>query len=220
MSAQSGDVPTASSSVRAVSVRETATAYLDTLQRGFEILSVAAGIVIAIQAQILGTTIGISRNEETVSLGAVNVLFLGGLILDIMSASLAFLTSRWLQRLTIDEREFLEKTFASSESHDGHRTSDSPQLPPPKSVLDSKMAISFFARSLFVPFPLLLAGAACLVLGLLVYIWAQQALGVAVIVTVIYIFTLPFFFAVFLIGRDQQRRKEIIMRLSMSQGDW
>ncbi|KAG5650163.1 hypothetical protein H0H81_000500 [Sphagnurus paluster] len=59
----------------------------------------------------MSTTMGIDRSQETPALRTVNALFLSGLILSLMSASLAFLTARWLQRFSQKERNHFSEVF-------------------------------------------------------------------------------------------------------------
>ena len=49
---------------------------------------------------------------EDVAIRAVNAFWVGGLVLDVLAALLAFLTCRWLERLTDGEGEHLEKEFS------------------------------------------------------------------------------------------------------------
>ena len=58
-------------------------------------------------------TAGIPKSQQDRAIQAINSFFLSGLILDLMAAVLALLTARWLQRLTPDEKVFLERTFAA-----------------------------------------------------------------------------------------------------------
>ena len=76
------------------------------------------GFIAAIQGQLLATTIGIPARDETIAFRAINSFFMGGLVLDIMAAMLGYLTSRWLQRMTDEEKDFLEETFARRDAHD------------------------------------------------------------------------------------------------------
>lgn len=173
----------------------------------------------------MSITIGITGDEETIAIRAINAFFLGGLILDLMSAFLAFLTSRWLQRLTVAEKLHLEKAFRRQNLLAGRETaavecSESGQdvergLSPPNGL-----ACAFFAMSLFVPMPLLVIGVVCMTAGLLTYTWSQHATSVAIPVTVACVSTLPFVAGIFSIGRKERRRKAIIDRLSTMQGDW
>ena len=155
----------------------------------------------------MSITIGIRRSEETTAIRATNSLFLSGLILDLMAAGLAFLTARWLQRLSDDEQQHLEDAFKN-------RTGGK------KLGLLSDLFIRALAMSLFVPMPLLVIGIACMLAGLIIYVWSQHTIIVAILVTATFAATMPFVAGVFLIGQNPKRRAAIIDRLSTMQGDW
>jgi hypothetical protein len=186
----------------------------------------------------MSTTVASAEKQETTATRAINSLYISGLILDLMSASLAFLTSRWLQRLSSDEKELLEKEFDRQARETGReklevdeekggeekggeekggeeKAKDSKHLP-----RLHRLVYAWFSMSLFVPLPLLVLGVWCMLLGIYVYTWTQQPTVVAVIVTLAGIGTLPFLLGVFLIGREKGRRRVIIRRLSNMQGDW
>ncbi|KAF8517259.1 hypothetical protein BU17DRAFT_50071 [Hysterangium stoloniferum] len=157
------------------------------------------------------------------------------IILDLISACLAFLTSRWFQRLTNAEKDFLQKVFAAraretSEQADLHcrkpapkpsmeREDGDPLQSTPLSGID-KLAIPWYSMSLFVPMLLLVLGPMCMLAGLYTYTWSQHPLPVAIVVSFTGLVTVPFITGVFSIGRVSGRRKNIILRLSRMQGDW
>ncbi|RXW15378.1 hypothetical protein EST38_g10476 [Candolleomyces aberdarensis] len=115
----------------------------ETLSKGFNILTVAATFTCAIQAQIMGATVGVPKLDQDKALHAINSCFLAGLIFDLMAAVLAFVAARWLQRLTPDEKAFLEQQFTIVENgkvytHGG--TDDEPtlrQAPFPEPYIDA-----------------------------------------------------------------------------------
>lgn len=189
-------------------------------------------------------------SHETIAFRAINAFFLGGLILDIMSASLAFLTSRWLQRLTDDEKKLFEDKLTSVKKTRQKKSRASQAKQPTDDSLnctgvphaeqqiegdlnrdveqhshrDSQLLRSAFyswlSLSLFVPMPLLVLGVLSMVCGLYVYAWTQHPWIVATMFSIAGGATAPFLFGVFLIGQDPGRRKNIIHRLSRMQGDW
>lgn len=55
-------------------------------------------------------------SPETVAIRAINTFFLSGFVLDILASLLAFLTIRWLERLTKWERGHLEAMFSHRQS--------------------------------------------------------------------------------------------------------
>ena len=183
-------------------------------------------------------TAGIPKSQQDRAIQAINSFFLSGLILDLMAAVLALLTARWLQRLTPEEKDFLERTFAAAEhgKHSVPNDKDENSCPhssgPPNtddighSTLADRILCAWFATSLFVPMPLLTTGILCLVIGLYVFAWTQQTVIVAIWMTLAGAGTLPFLVGVFAIGRKhdgkavEKRRKLMIRNLSKMQGDW
>ncbi|KAG6908875.1 hypothetical protein DXG01_002949 [Tephrocybe rancida] len=164
----------------------------------------------AIQAQVMTATIGIGRDAETAALSAVNALFLAGLIFSITSAFLAFLTARWLQRLSNSERTRLEITFeAQSRKRRRRRISkrdnDVENRLPGSLIPDGseaskegrqpfarRLVYFYFAYSLFAPMTLLVTGVMCMAMGLWVFAWAEHSLAVGIVVTAVYFIILPF----------------------------
>ncbi|KAF5371383.1 hypothetical protein D9615_009699 [Tricholomella constricta] len=195
-----------------------------------------ATFMAAIQAQVMSTTIGLSRDQETAALRAVNALFLSGLIICVMAAFLAFLTARWLQRLTDDERMHLEVVFNNrtwrqhlrqTADHVIEQRDDGPSEKTPVTCqLDEQPSFlvrlihAYFAYSLFAPMTLLIIGVLCMTVGLLVLAWAEHSLAVAITLTVACLVVLPFPAGVFLIGDKRQTRIVIIQILSRKQGDF
>jgi hypothetical protein len=152
--------------------------------------------------------------QDTIAVRAIRAFFTGGLVLDIMSAMLGYLTGRWLQRLTAEEKTILEETFAYRNSR---MSRDRPTSY--NSTLE-RIYYTWLGLSLFAPMPLLLFGIACMMAGIYTYVWTQHPTVVAALVTVAGAVTLPFVFGDFYIGRDSERRKKVISRLSEMQGDW
>ncbi|KAG5641615.1 hypothetical protein DXG03_004638 [Asterophora parasitica] len=181
----------------------------------------------------MGITLGFTHEEETPALRAVNALFLCGLIFSLMSAFLAFLTARWLQRLTPEERAFLEAAFERHHRNDieltENATTRDPErglsvpsftTPTPAPHLLLRLLHVYFAVSLYVPMSLLVLGVACMLSGLLVYAWAEHALVVALTLTGACAAVLPFPLGVFLIRKRRATRMAIIDLLSRRKGDW
>ena len=68
--------------------------------------------------------------------------------------------------------------------------------------------------------PLLIFGIVCMMAGIYIYVWTQHSVIVASLVTLAGASPLPFIFGDFYIGRDGDRRRKLITRLSEMQGDW
>lgn len=188
----------------------------------------------------MSVSIGLTGADETAAIRATNALFLSGLILDLMAAFLSYLTSRWLQMLSNDEKDQLEKSFNKQQKialqrmerqsplvdiENGGR--DEPKSPQPTVDLEldhngwnDKLVEICFSTSLLVSMPILAIGALCMIIGLIVYTWSQHPTVVATVVTCIFAVNLPFLAGVILISRKRERRKAIIRRLSTMQGSW
>ncbi len=161
---------------------------------------------------------------------AVNALFLSGLIIDAMAAMIAFLGSRWLQRLSRAEKLFLEYEFEWQQGIEEKTVKANPIAfhlsrklvvnPGSRRWLDHRLAIWFFSASLSAPLPMLYFGCSCLALGILIYTWSEHSIGVGVVVSLVFLFTLPFLLAVVLIGKDTGRRKRIITTLAVDAQEW
>ncbi|KAJ3532028.1 hypothetical protein NMY22_g7912 [Coprinellus aureogranulatus] len=191
-------------------------AQFESLIKGFSALCVAAGFIAAIQSQILGYTI---NSEDTPSVRAVNALFLGGMLIDIMSAMMGYLTIRWLERMRDAEQDLLNKllhlkTNAEKAKRREPIDFDAEGIPSPRLVH------KFMALSLLIPLPFLIIGCICMLVGIYIYVWSQHPTSVAIAVTVLGGTTLPFILCDFCIGRNENRRKFIIRRICELQGDW
>jgi len=216
------------------------TDHVDVLCKGFEIIAFGATCLSAVQSQVMFSTLtGLS---DSTAVRAVNAFYLSGLIFDLIAACLAFLTSRWLQRLTNSEKHYLQDVFAvqakaASEGAGTPKLKSTPELersrspdqnnnPATSSVEEEpfsfleRIFISWFSLALFAPMVFLVLGGVCILAGLYTYTWSQQPLPVAVVVSFTGLSTLPFIIGVFAIGRVDQRRRRIIRRLSRIQGDW
>lgn len=200
--------------------------------KGFELLSLAATFVAAIQSQVMSTTIGLSRSDETPSLRTVNAFFLSGLTFDLVSAFLAFLTARWLQRLTDEERAHLEVVFEQAQNQHAPSSNTDPEAgvepgahqpapsPPDMRPFVARFIHAYCAHALFAPMTLLMLGVFCMAAGLLIFAWAEHSLAVAIVLTAVCLGLLPFPAGVFLIRRKASTRIAIIDILSKKQGDW
>jgi hypothetical protein len=177
-----------------------------------------AGFVCAIQAQIMSITLGLSIPEQTNSIRAINALYLGGLILDIASALLAFLSARWLERLSPEERLFLEETFTRQNEARRSTPRDPTRI---RRCWDPRRWFhTWMGYSLFCPMPLLVVGVNCMVAGIYIFAWTQQHIGVALAVTLTAACVVPMVLGDFYIGQNEARRRAVIERLSEMQGDW
>ncbi|KAG5650162.1 hypothetical protein H0H81_000499 [Sphagnurus paluster] len=82
------------------------------------------------------------------------------------------------------------------------------------------LAHVYFAYSLFVPLVLLILGISEMIMGLLVFAWAEHTLAVALVLTATCLLVMPFLLGVFLVGGDSKKRDAIVDILSRKQGDW
>src|SRR5277367_2150340 len=97
----------------------------------------------------MSVSIGIEADKQTTAVVVVNALFLSAFVLDVASAFLAFLTSRWFQQLNDEEKKYLEEVFSSSKESHSPSTSTSASL-------IQRLLHRWFALSLFVAMPLLI----------------------------------------------------------------
>ncbi|KAM6489889.1 hypothetical protein JOM56_014701 [Amanita muscaria] len=151
-------------------------------------------------------------SPETVAIRAANAFFLAGLVLDVLAALLAFLTTRWFERLTEEERTYLEAIFSQKQNNPAKRRW--------KMGSSQWFFYTWLGMSLFVPMPLLILGIVCMMVGIYTYVWTQLSVIVASLVTLAGAGPLPFIFGDFFIGGEPARRRNLIIRLSEMQGDW
>jgi hypothetical protein len=174
------------------------------------------GFVAAIQAQLMGFLI--SPDETLISNRVVNVFCYGGLILDVTAAMLAFLTGRWLDRLTESEKSLLEQKVSHNPSNSDV---DSLSFSPFQHSWSDTILCTWLSISLFIPLPLLVLGFMFMLAGVYANVWAHHSTVVASLVTLFGAATLPFVAGDFFIGRNRkERRMKVITRLSKMQGDW
>jgi hypothetical protein len=170
-------------------------------------------------------------------------LFLGGLLIDIMSAMMGYLTIRWLERMRDAEQKLLDKLLhlkTNGQKADATRPSvnaevgENDGVSRPNKRKDAgidfdresinisrpRLVHQFMALSLLIPFPFLVVGCICMLVGIYVYVWSQLPTSVAVAVTILGGSTVPFIVCDCCIGRDEDRRKFIIRRICELQGDW
>ena len=166
-----------------------------------------------IQAQLLGN---FNQEDKTAGFRAVNAFYTGGLILDIMSALLAFLTMRWLERLTEEENDVLERDFLRQQSED---EADRRKIRPRRSPFDW-IFYTWMGLSLFAPMPFLILGILCMLVGICTSTWLIHSAVVAALVTLAVASVIPFVAGDFFIGSQRDRRRNLLTRLSEMQGDW
>ncbi|KAH6919119.1 hypothetical protein BKA70DRAFT_1089210 [Coprinopsis sp. MPI-PUGE-AT-0042] len=166
----------------------------------------------------MSVTVGLSISEQTTSIRAINALYLGGLILDVASAVLAFLSARWLERLSQEERLFLENRF--TRQNEARRSTGGVPTRIRWSFEGGRLFSTWLGFSLFSPMPLLVLGVTCMVAGIHVFAWTQQHIAVALVVTFASVGVIPMVAGDFYIGPSEPRRRAVIERLSELQGDW
>jgi hypothetical protein len=177
---------------------------------------------------------------EDVAIRAVNAFWASGLVLDVLAALLAFLTGRWLERLTVRQRIHLEEDFSySNGDEDGEYDQNERHSQDKRYDVESQLMhgqtqrerpwrtsnsqwlfYTWLGLSLFVPMPLLVFGIVCMVAGIYTYVWTQHSVIVASLVTLAGAVPLPFIIGDFVIGQDDTTRRNLITRLSEMQGDW
>ncbi|KAG8762474.1 hypothetical protein FRC19_003687 [Serendipita sp. 401] len=182
-----------------------------------------------IQAQVMSISINTSLEDQSTKVCIINALFVGGLVLDLVASFLAFLTARWLQRLSKTERAELEQVFEAKNSkglkgalEKGTSTANQtqPPTPPPTPTPGERIILFWCSLSLFIPMPLLVLGVICMTLGIEIYVWTFHKTIVGILVSFAYVALVPFVVGVFTIGSGEERRKGVIHELGKRQGDW
>ncbi|KAH9986187.1 hypothetical protein BJV74DRAFT_775036 [Russula compacta] len=163
----------------------------------------------------------LSANPENGAIRAINTLYLGGLVLDILSALLAFLTTRWLERLAEREKDLVEIKFSYQNLNADEKVLITPRPMRPWKTRDRQWCYyTWLSLSLFVPLPLLIFGVMCMIVGICTYAWTQQPVVVGSLVTLASVVPLLFIVGDFSIGRERDKREKLITRLSEMQGNW
>lgn len=197
---------------------------------------IKAGFVAAIQAQLMSLTNGL---DDTPPTRAINSLFMGGMLIDIMAAMMGYLTIRFLERMRDAEQQLLNKLLqrktnalhkiaVAAASNVVEAKPSTPIRPTTHVDFDSasinigspSLAHKLMALSLLIPLPFLIIGVFSMLAGIYTYVWSHHPTVVAVIVTVAGASTLPFIICDFAIGRNPDRRRFIIRRICELQGDW
>ncbi|KAF8523900.1 hypothetical protein BU17DRAFT_85340 [Hysterangium stoloniferum] len=155
------------------SPHETDVDHLDVLCKGFEMIAFGATCLSAVQSQVMSTTLSL---PDSTAIRTINAFYLSGLIFDLITACLAILTSRWLQRLTNSEKHYLQHSFATqAKAASEARTLNLNQTSEHKQSLDQdndtissseeesfssyeKILIPWFSLALFVPMLFLALG--------------------------------------------------------------
>lgn len=164
----------------------------------------------------------LSADPKTKALHAINAFYLVGLVLDMLSSLLAFLSTRWLERLTEAEKGLLETMFSYHNPYADEKKDLVPSLPlrPWKTGDRQWFYYTYLSVSIHSPLTLLVLGIACMLVGLCTYAWTQHPTVVACLVTLASAVPLPFVVGDFSIGKKRDKREKLIIRLSEMQGDW
>lgn len=163
----------------------------------------------------------LSANPETKSLRSINAFYLVGLVLDILSSLLAFLSTRWFERLTEAEKDLLETVFSYHNLYADEKDLATPRPMRPWKTGDRQwFYYTCLSVSLCSPLPLLVLGVTCMMVGICTYAWTEHPTVVACFVTLASAVPLPFIVGDFSIGRKRDRREKLIIRLGEMQGDW
>ncbi|KAG8789370.1 hypothetical protein FRC20_006401 [Serendipita sp. 405] len=174
-------------------------------------------------------SINTTRKEQTIKLCFINGLFMGGLILDLVASFLAFLTARWLQRLSAEERSKLEEIFTDKSSPrkndeeqpaiDEQELQKQQQQQQQEDLFD-RILHFWLSFSLFSSMPLLVLGVMCMAAGIGIYVLTCHKPIVGVLVILAYVGLAPIVVGIFLIGSGKKRRMGVIHELGKRRGDW
>ena len=134
---------------------------------------------------------------------------------------MAFLTTRWLERLTEQEKDLLEAVFSYHNLHPDEKIIATSRPIRPWKIGDRQwFYYTWLGGSLNVPLPLLVLGIMCMMVGICTYAWTQHPAVAASLITLVMVAPLPFIVGSLSIGRKKDRREKLILRMGEMQGNW
>ena len=134
---------------------------------------------------------------------------------------MAFLTTRWLERLTEQEKDLLEAVFSYHNLYPDEKILATSRPIRPWKIGDRQwFYYTWLGGSLNVPLPLLVLGIMCMMVGICTYAWTQHPAAAASLITLVMVAPLPFIVGSLSIGRKKDRREKLILRMGEMQGNW
>ena len=153
--------------------------------------------------------ISLSENS-TIAAKLVNAFWLAGIYLDVLGAVLSIITTRWLEILNTEEARALNEDWSTEM----------------KEALIRKPQYSFssfletiIAAALFSGLPVVACGVSMFLLGLAIYIWANQPLLVSIISTIPFVVLFPLVGVCFY-PQHSERKIDILELLARKRGAW
>ncbi|CAE7078783.1 unnamed protein product [Rhizoctonia solani] len=147
--------------------------------KGFRTLGLASTFIAGVEAQFF-SIVATMNIQDNVMLQASSGLLLVGILLSAFGAIGAFISSRWFELLTAEEVEWLEHRWAYA-----RRETNRPIPPGQNSRHPHRLRNWLVAKSLMMPFYLILFGCLSFVVGVILYTWATQIRPIALACTVV-----------------------------------
>ena len=153
-------------------------------------------------------SISLSENS-TIAAKLVNAFWLAGIYLDVLGAVLAVITTRWLELLNTEETRTLNEDWSAE------RKKASTRKP---RCLFSSFLVTTIAAALFSALPVVACGVGMFLIGLAIYIWANQPLLVSIISTIPFVILFPLAGVCFY--SHSGRKNDILELLVRKRGAW
>ncbi|QRW21464.1 cytidylyltransferase domain-containing protein [Rhizoctonia solani] len=147
--------------------------------KGFRTLGLASTFIAGVEAQFFGTIAAIDTQDDII-LQTSSGFLLVGILFSSFGAIAAFLSARWFELLNAEEVGWLEHRWAYA-----RRETDKP-IPWVQSLrVRYRVRNWFVAKSLMLPFYMILFGGIFFVAGVVLYTWATQPRLISVLCTVV-----------------------------------
>ncbi|CEL60942.1 hypothetical protein RSOLAG1IB_04181 [Rhizoctonia solani AG-1 IB] len=147
--------------------------------KGFRTLGLASTFITGVQAQFYSIVTTIDA-QDNVILQASSGCLLVGILLSASGAIAAFLSSRWFELLNPEEVGWLEHRWAYA-----RRETDKAIPWGQSSISRYRIRNRFVAKSLMMPFYMILFGCLLFVIGVILYTWTTQPRAISIACTVV-----------------------------------
>ncbi|KAH7339579.1 hypothetical protein B0J17DRAFT_752283 [Rhizoctonia solani] len=139
----------------------------------------ASTFIAGVEAQFFSTVANVNA-EDNVIMQVSSGFLLVGMLLSAFGAIAAFLSSRWFELLTVEEVEWLEHRWAYA-----RRETNRPTPPGQSPRHRYRLRNWLVAKSLMMPFYMILFGCLFFVGGVVLYTWVTQPQPIAVACTTV-----------------------------------
>ena len=147
--------------------------------------------------------------NSTIAAKLVNAFWLAGIYLDVLGAVLASITTRWLELLNTEETRTLNEEWYAERKKASIRK--------PRCSISSILD-TIIAAALFSGLPVVACGVSMFLIGLAIYIWANQPLLVSIISTIPFVILFPLVGVCFY--PHSGRKNDILELLARKRGAW